>query len=782
MQYPRLKFYMITLLLMTFLCSFTNLHAQQYGWSSSLHTSAGDLHIVSAGIEEDGYGNIYTAGTLQTQLVIESNSDTVTMPTPYGLSMFSSGYVIKYDAYGNRIWSYLFKEEPYSTYSGRVAIHDIEVDSIGDFYICGEYYGEIRSNLNGGTDLFPTAYNEEGFVAKYDPEGQLIWQIKSQGANNSGTEVTGIELSANGRLLCTGRYTGLGFGFPNVFNTKHLFIMGLNPNTGYDYWKHSLGEFDYNSFLSLKTDSEGSTILACAAYGLDFDTDSSSVYNITVEPVGLAKYNIDGEFDWAFGCQSIIMDVDADDNITYISHVGNDSVDVDPGIGVELATRTHLVKIDAGGNFIEVAQEAKLSPSNLRLDQEGNIHIIGDGHPSGDICPGPAIIHPDGFDMFYLKLAPDYTPLSFTQFPNDMENWSLSFDEMGNPLMVGILYPNPATSFDLDLGPDTAQIVLQGETGYVVKYFSCEQPTTTEFVSACDSYESPLNPLTQLTESGQYYFDLSPQNYPCDSVLILDLDLSYTDSVETSVVINQYTLATVANNADFQWFDCGTSAVLSGQTSETFTPLASGAYSVIVEQNGCVDTSDCVPFTPIACYADFSLHPDPLVNHNWFALDSSGGVPPLTYEWSWGDGSISTGLSVSHTYDTAGYYNICLSITDAIGCTDSYCDNSTYIYKTMQMVTVNVVNELPNGIEENQLGKSVTLYPNPTSDRIQIDIGTASKQLTVNAYNMLGELVQTETITTNGPIEYDMPKEKGVYLIQLMHSDGHVSNLKVVKE
>jgi PKD repeat protein len=49
-----------------------------------------------------------------------------------------------------------------------------------------------------------------------------------------------------------------------------------------------------------------------------------------------------------------------------------------------------------------------------------------------------------------------------------------------------------------------------------------------------------------------------------------------------------------------------------------------------------------------------------------FTGEASGGLPPLAYTWSFGDGSPAVeGLSVSHTYEQAGTYSASLTVTDS---------------------------------------------------------------------------------------------------------------------
>lgn len=56
-----------------------------------------------------------------------------------------------------------------------------------------------------------------------------------------------------------------------------------------------------------------------------------------------------------------------------------------------------------------------------------------------------------------------------------------------------------------------------------------------------------------------------------------------------------------------------------------------------------------------------------------FVGNGSSNYPPLTYLWSFGDGSSSTALNPVHTYTANGTYNVCLTVTDANGCSAQYC-------------------------------------------------------------------------------------------------------------
>lgn len=74
------------------------------------------------------------------------------------------------------------------------------------------------------------------------------------------------------------------------------------------------------------------------------------------------------------------------------------------------------------------------------------------------------------------------------------------------------------------------------------------------------------------------------------------------------------------------------------------------------------------------------------------------------------------------------------------------------------------------------------VYPNPTKGNITLDLGLEPIQLTIATYNTLGALIESEVKSVVGPFNYAMPKENGVYLVQLIVPNGAIYNLKVVKE
>jgi hypothetical protein len=85
---------------------------------------------------------------------------------------------------------------------------------------------------------------------------------------------------------------------------------------------------------------------------------------------------------------------------------------------------------------------------------------------------------------------------------------------------------------------------------------------------------------------------------------------------------------TISSNntlASYVWLDCGDNfSILSGETSQNFTPTVNGSYSVQLTENGCVDTSLCVTISSVSLFENtfmdnLKVYPNP--NSGNFTVD-----------------------------------------------------------------------------------------------------------------------------------------------------------------
>jgi hypothetical protein len=175
-----------------------------------------------------------------------------------------------------------------------------------------------------------------------------------------------------------------------------------------------------------------------------------------------------------------------------------------------------------------------------------------------------------------------------------------------------------------------------------------------------------------------------------------------------------------------------------------------------------------------SCSAQFSLVPDTTTLHHYFVVNNATGVAPLTYLWSWGDGTYDSIAYPTHTYSAAGNYTICLTIHDAVGCTSTYCDSS-YLQKTSNsIITVDVVSQIFTGINEKGLFNQIMVYPNPASEEIQV-IGNQCSVNSIEIFNLLGEKIYCTPITDKrSPITINIAAfAKGLYFLKVENENGY---------
>jgi len=88
----------------------------------------------------------------------------------------------------------------------------------------------------------------------------------------------------------------------------------------------------------------------------------------------------------------------------------------------------------------------------------------------------------------------------------------------------------------------------------------------------------------------------------------------------------------------------------------------------------------------------------------------------------------------------------------------------------------------PVGVEHSDNVSLYSIYPNPTTGDIRLDLGGIVEDITLNVLNAQGALIQTEQLNNVQTHELTLPKTCGIYFIQLMDAEGRVETLKVVRE
>ena len=329
------------------LCLFTTsiLAQPEFDWVSS--ASGNGPFDLGESVVLDENGNSFTTGRFQNTVDFD--------PTAGTFNVSSNGahdlYVTKYDNSGDLVWVKTIGGP--STDRG----NSIELDSIGNIYISGNFQGTV--DFDPGVNTYNlVANNSDGFILKLDPKGDFVWVTQ---------------------FLSTGSV------FPNVLKTKgnDLFVAGgFSATTDFD---SSSGNFN---FLS-----EGSIDAFCAKLSLS----GSLVWATHVGGQGTDLY------------RGLSID---DAGNTFLSGTFENTVDFDPGTGVlDLSSQGNkdlfVQKLDSNGGLVWVKRIGgtgnETSGTNM-LNSGGNLLVTGSFQDTVDFDPNSGVsnMFTGGYNAAYI--------------------------------------------------------------------------------------------------------------------------------------------------------------------------------------------------------------------------------------------------------------------------------------------------------------------------------------------------------------------------------------------
>ena len=199
---------------------------------------------------------------------------------------------------------------------------------------------------------------------------------------------------------------------------------------------------------------------------------------------------------------------------------------------------------------------------------------------------------------------------------------------------TNIMNVNPAQYITNTVNICEGEVVTVGDNTYATtglytdnftNIFGCDSviltdltvhPTFTSTIAAelCEGETYVFNGIT-LSSPGLYYANLLSHDN-CDS--IVELTLTY-HTVDAGITATEFTLT--ANNAaaSYQWVDCENNfAPIPDATNQTFEPVATGLYALIINDGLCTDTSECyfIDKAGITMLQDetFAIYPNPAQN------------------------------------------------------------------------------------------------------------------------------------------------------------------------
>jgi hypothetical protein len=85
------------------------------------------------------------------------------------------------------------------------------------------------------------------------------------------------------------------------------------------------------------------------------------------------------------------------------------------------------------------------------------------------------------------------------------------------------------------------------------------------------------------------------------------------------------------------------------------------------------------------------------------------------------------------------------------------------------------------GTEENPLS-NLSLYPNPTNGNFAIDLGKEYPDVTIQIYNLLGQVISAEKYASARIIENQIDNSPGIYFVKVNTATGESTTLQMIKQ
>jgi|GEM_PF-6851298 len=218
------------------------------------------------------------------------------------------GYIARYGRGGQFHWV----QQLIATDHGAADVEDIAVDAKGNIYIAGEYFDELILGYGqpGETTLEASAQN--GFVAKYRPNGQLVWAKAILG--NDEVFPFGIAVNDKGQVAISGvAYGTYTFGkhepYEQTVTNLGGFLAVYNAENGQFKWASLLtpeSNVSDSNADAVSVDHYGNTYITGYVQGevtfgkgeANEKTIQDGHYQTSRGDAFIAKYDSYGAFQW----------------------------------------------------------------------------------------------------------------------------------------------------------------------------------------------------------------------------------------------------------------------------------------------------------------------------------------------------------------------------------------------------------------------------------------------------------------------------------------------------
>ncbi len=197
-------------------------------------------------------------------------------------------FLAKYDVNGNNIWVTRIGG------AGDDYGYGVAIDASGNSYVCGKFQGTLTLIGLPNINLFSSG-NNDIFIAKYDPSGNVVWAKNAGSANNdeaSAVITNGTNVFITGIFSSTATFGAL----PSLVSTggDDVFVAAYNCSTGAETWAVKGGSTANDHGDGIAVDASGVYVGGHYDGTCTFQNHSGSLTNNGNSDIFLVKYDLTG--------------------------------------------------------------------------------------------------------------------------------------------------------------------------------------------------------------------------------------------------------------------------------------------------------------------------------------------------------------------------------------------------------------------------------------------------------------------------------------------------------
>lgn len=680
----------------------------------------------------DKKGNIYITGYTENQSNISSNGwrDNYT-------GGISDAFLVKFDSSGKRTWATYFGGDDFDIAYG------VQCDDSGYVYIGGTLTSTKTSTISYLGHQNKAGGSQDGFLAKFHEDGNLIWSTYYGGSNEDG--VNAVAVDALGNVLICGPTTSGDYIATQNFYRGHTdaFLAKFNSN-GKRLWSAYHGGGELDAALSVITDTLNNIYLGGyteSASGIGINGHQNDLSGST--DGFLVKFNPLGTLQWG-----TYYGGDMEDGIYAVSSDKENRIYVagytvsDIGISTQDAYQSirnidydgFLAKFNIYGKRLwgtYYGKDAQEFIESCASDHYGHIYISGYSTSDGLGINGHQDHNAGMFDAILTKMDAAYIRIDSVR-PN-CDKIFIAFQKTskmksGNQFIAALSDANGDFT-----APENIFTLTDSTAG------SYQTNATIGIHTASTNYRIRIISTSPADTIFSKHFAIFP---PPDSLL----------SVSAAAVCKPHSIKITADTnfgLKYTWYR--NNIPLTDTSAFIYADSSASYKATITRDKNCAVTTDSVMV---------SVHPLPakpvIIPFGNSILDAGSGY--TSYKWYRNDVPVPSGTQQTLQVPGSGYYKV--EVGNQFSC-------------TIMSDSVNIIVAAIGNIPVDDL----TVYPNPNTGNFVIEVPI---EIEAGIYSLEGRMLKQVHLHTGKNYISMVEFPAGVYLLQ-SQSEPHFMPYKLIK-